>query len=425
MTKTAKTSWKNRFTRFLRSSGGNVSLMFGLSAAPLMMAAAAAIEFASLSGADTGMQAAADSAALAGASAYGANNPQYATIATNYLKDNAPKDWIDPASLKTDVKVNSSNQTITVSWTADAKLSVGKILGADSVKVGSSSTVALPIFSDFKKGEIAMVVDYSWSMNSYVDSVRKYISMRNEATKLINALTQNGVNDDVKIGLVPFSENVRVSMPRNYYNGQTSGGTWTKCIWDRYYPYNRQATTPTSSNSTKWNYTDNCSAGYSTNNVTLRPLTTDHVGTLAQFNSMYPIGNTHIALGMEMAYHMLTPEAPLTQAVPLTTPDTLKAVVLLTDGEQTTEGYGSSNSLSVSNANANLTALCAAMKNQGIRVVTVSFDLADTTYSAAENRLRDCASGPEYYFNTETNAELADAFGVIRSQLARNMYVSK
>jgi hypothetical protein len=375
------------------------------------------------------MQAAADSAALAAASSYGGGNKNYASIAVDYLRNNAPAS-IDKASIKTDVKVNSTDQTISVKWSAKAKLSMGKMFGLKDVTVGSTSTVALPIFSTFRKGEIAMVVDYSYSMTEYVDGVQKYISMRDQAKSLINALSQNGANTDVKFGLVPFSENVRIAMPKSYFYGQTGGGTLTKCIWDRFYPYNSSsvATVPTSDNMTKWNYTNNCSGAYANSNVTVRPLTTDHAGTLAQFNTMTPIGNTHIALGMEMAYHMLTPDAPLTEAVPLGTKDTLKAVVLLTDGEQTTEGYGPPGyygTLSVAQANANLATLCTTMKAAGIRVVTVSFDLADGAYAAAEQRLKDCASGPQYYFNTDTNAQLAAAFGTIRNQLARNMYVTK
>ncbi len=66
--------------------------------------------------------------------------------------------------------------------------------------------------------------------------------------------------------------------------------------------------------------------------------------------------------------------------------------------------------------------------------VTVSFDLSDTL---TQNRLKDCSSDnlekkvaageptPKYYFNTNTNEELASAFGIIRDSLARNMFLSK
>ena len=106
--------------------------------------------------------------------------------------------------------------------------------------------------------------------------------------------------------------------------------------------------------------------------------------------------------------------------------ETLKAVVLLTDGQQTSPGYGPGGAWSVSQAEANMTSLCASMKTWGIRVITVSFDLND---EPTETRLRNCASededGNKYYYDTDTNDELAAAFGVIRDSLARNMYLSE
>ena len=238
---------------------------------------------------------------------------------------------------------------------------------------GASATVSLPVFSDFHKGEIAMVVDFSWSMYDKVDGVRKYVSMRDAATKLINDLTQNGLNNDVKFGLVPFSESVRVTMPKNYMDGQSSSSTWTKCIEDRKYPYNRQATTPSTTNSnnnkTRWGYygSDLCGE-YQDYNVTVKPLSTNHASTKSQLNQMYPIGNTHIALGMEIAYHLLTPNAPYTEGVAMGSSDTLKAVIVLTDGAQTSAGYGNNNNWSVSAAEANTAALCTgAERCQGSR----------------------------------------------------------
>jgi hypothetical protein len=140
---------------------------------------------------------------------------------------------------------------------------------------------------------------------------------------------------------------------------------------------------------------------------------------------MYPIGNTHIALGLEMAHHLLTPNAPYTEGVAMGTDDTLKAVILLTDGAQTSAGYGANNTWSVAAAEANTAAICQALKDAEVRVVTVSFDLNDIADAASELRLKNCASGPEYYFDTDNNTELAAAFGVIKNQLARVMYLAE
>jgi hypothetical protein len=132
---------------------------------------------------------------------------------------------------------------------------------------------------------------------------------------------------------------------------------------------------------------------------------------------------------METAWHLLTPNLPY--AAPVNTEETLQAVVLLTDGKQTSPGNGPNNALSVAQAEANLEVQCQNMKDAGIRVVTVSFDLADDDNEETEQRLYNCASfDPEkptekFYFNTDSNAELSSAFGIIRDSLARTMYLSK
>ncbi len=434
------------FRSFLKDSSANVTMIFGLSALPLMLAVGIAVDYSNMLDAKTKLQTAVDSAALAAAAEYGVGGTNYVMTAKKYIQTNKPESMAQ-GPIDVNVTVNTADLNVTVKASGKVDSAFGNLFGTNDSgsgsaenqssgsnnngKISSEATVALPIFSDFHKGEIVLVVDFSGSMDDYVDGQRKYVSMRNQVNSLINQLSQNGNNDDVKFGLVPFSEYVRVTMQDRYFSGRTATTNQTRCVEDRGYPYNTQSTTPntsTTTNSTKWAYFGNSGTNcgsYSTYNAVVRPMSFDHAGTITQMNQMRPLGNTHIALGMEWAYHMLTPNAPFTDAVPLHQADTLKAVVLLTDGAQTSGGYGPSGSWSVSRAEANLATLCSAMKTDGIRVVTVSFDLNDSQNSSSETRLANCASGPQYYFNVETNAQLANAFGTIRDQLARTMYIKK
>jgi len=437
-----KTKTSNPLRNFLKDSAGNVSMIFGLSAIPMFLAAGATIEYLNMSKARTEMQAAVDSAALAAANTYAVGGTTYEATAKNYINKNLPG-ALKPGTLDVKVNVDKVQNLIKVSATGTVESAFGDIMhmnsgGPDASevqsdapgKIGASATVSLPVFSDFHKGEIAMVVDFSWSMYDKVDGVRKYVSMREAAVKLIDDLSQKGVNNDVKFGLVPFSESVRVTMPKYYLDGQSSSSNGTYCIEDRKYPYNREATTPSTTNNnnnkTRWGQSQSATCSeYQKYSVNVKPLTTDHASTKALLNTMYPIGNTHIALGLEMAYHLLTPNAPYTEGVAMGKEDTLKAVILLTDGAQTSPGYGANSKWTVAAAEANTAALCTALKNAKVRVVTVSFDLDDVADAASEKRLKDCASGPEYYFNTDNNQELAAAFGVIKNQLAKVMYLSE
>jgi Flp pilus assembly protein TadG len=420
--------------RFARDRRGNISMFFGLAAIPVCLGAGIAVDYSRLIVAKADLQAAVDAAALASANAYASSQENYEAIADDQLAINlATSGDLVFENIDTEVVVDPVNDTLTLKAKTSIPTTFMAVAGIeqmdlfdDNASDGVTSTVKLPIFSDHRKGEIILVMDYSSSMLENVGGQQKYKTMRTEAKKLVEDLSQDGTNDDVKFGLVPFSHAVRVTMPRQYFYDYTGTTNMTSCIEDRRYPYNLEASTPdtsTSKNSTKFR-TQSCS-NFSTNNLNVRSLTTSHSGTTTQIQNMVPYGNTHIALGLETAWHLLTANAPFTQAVEPNS-ETLKAIVLLTDGQQTSPGYGPSGAWSVSQAEANTTSLCTAMKTAGIRVITVSFDLND---EATENRLRNCAStdddGNRYYYDTDTNQELADAFGVIRDNLARTMYLSE
>jgi hypothetical protein len=433
------------FKALSRNESGNISIILSLTAVPLVAAAGIAIDYGRWVSATTELQVASDAAALAAANAYARGNLNYAALADDVLHKNLSNALLQ-TPVTTQTAIDSPSNTLTLNAIASIPASFTKVLGINKLPLGNSdivsalseesvpavsSSVALPVFSNHHKGEIVLVMDYSSSMTEYVGGVRKYVTMRGEARKLVEGLSQNGANADVKFGLVPFSHAVRVMMPKIFYRGQTSSGTMTACIDDRNYPYNTQSTTPitTSKNHVSKFFETSCSY-FSSYSLNVRALANSHSDTISQIGSMQPYGNTHIALGMETAWHLLTPNAPYTEAVDYSS-DTLKAVVLLTDGQQTSPGYGPNNIWSVSQAESNLATLCANMKQAGIRVVTVSFDLSDSNNAATETRLRDCASenadkpGEKFYFNTDTNEELASAFGIIRNTLARNMYLSK
>ncbi|MFZ5675323.1 MAG: vWA domain-containing protein [Pseudomonadota bacterium] len=449
--------------RFAARDDGATSPIFALCAIPLVFAAGIAIDTSRQSTARVQVQAATDAAALAAAAAYGTGSENYKAIANAYF-DKTISQFRDLANadIVTDVSVDTANNTLTMTASGDIPTTLTSILGYESMPLGVdgsaplgggsgsggtqtaaagdgssggtiSSTVSLPVFSDHHKGQIILVMDYSSSMDEYIGGKRKYVTMRDEAAKLVNNLSQNQTNKDVEFGLVPFSHAVRVTMPNNFYYGKTGTTSSTNCIDDRNYPYNLSTSTPvttTANNASKF-FTTSCSY-FSSKNLNVRPLSLNHSGTVSQINSMSPYGNTHIALGMETAWHLLTPNAPY--AATQNTEETLKAVVLLTDGQQTSPGNGPNNILSVAQAESNLEEQCRRMKAAGIRIVTVSFDLSD---SQTQNRLKECSSDnlekkvaageptPKYYFNTNTNEELASAFGIIRDSLARNMYLSK
>lgn len=65
--------------------------------------------------------------------------------------------------------------------------------------------------------------------------------------------------------------------------------------------------------------------------------------------------------------------------------------------------------------NARMLELCNALKSRGITIYTITFNLTNV---ATQDLYRSCASSPDNYFNSPTQADLRAAFQTIGSQLA-------
>lgn len=163
---------------------------------------------------------------------------------------------------------------------------------------------------------------------------------------------------------------------------------------------------------------------------------------------------TFIPVGLVWGWHVLTPTEPFTQGITLSDPDydqTVRAVVLFTDGENYITSQSSHNqsrysgynytALSVggtyrlgdddvSNAMDTLddktATLCENVKNNGttsttdddIRLYTITFG---SMSSADEDLMRDCATvddGEQLYFHAPTTGDLEDIFEAIGEDLS-------
>ncbi len=138
---------------------------------------------------------------------------------------------------------------------------------------------------------------------------------------------------------------------------------------------------------------------------------------------MLPYAWTHIALGFEFAWNLLSQNAPFTDVAPDGDDDTMKVIVLLTDGRQTEPSFGPGNSRNVAQGENNLETLCENAKASGIRVITVAFDLQ---HQNTEDRLKGCATDPDKdFFIADDGAELANTFEAIKSELQQAIYIAK
>ncbi|HWE17679.1 MAG TPA: pilus assembly protein TadG-related protein [Hyphomicrobiaceae bacterium] len=166
----------------------------------------------------------------------------------------------------------------------------------------------------------------------------------------------------------------------------------------------------------------------------IQPLTNVKSTITSAISSMVAYGNTVIPEGIAWGWRVLSPGPPFTEGAPYSDPDTLKFLILLTDGENNVGApgnYHNSSSFSAfgfaasghlgntdgSQARAVLDAktatLCGNVKAQGIYLYTIALQVSD---SATRKMLEDCATPPadcpgkQCYYNSPTASDLETAF---------------
>lgn len=176
-------------------------------------------------------------------------------------------------------------------------------------------------------------------------------------------------------------------------------------------------------------------AGCTTTPIT--PLTSSQNTVESAIRRMGADGATSIPNGIGWGVRVISPGMPFTEGVAYNDPDYLKAMVILTDGENWYGGgghyYGSSYSaygfsrfgrLGTTSASSNrlrseldnrTRAACEYAKDQGIRVYTITFQVNS---SSTRQLMQDCASSPTQYFDSPSSTALRDAFEQIAGDLS-------
>lgn len=165
---------------------------------------------------------------------------------------------------------------------------------------------------------------------------------------------------------------------------------------------------------------------------TILPLSNSASTIKARIDAFEVSGSTAGQIGIAWGWYMVSPAWnalwPSNGAAAYNTAETLKAVVIMTDGAFNTPycngvisreaGSGSgSNSAKIDCAATNgdpfnqSEALCDAMKAQGVIVYTVGFGITAGTTEAA--MLADCASTPANFFLPADGGDLSEAFAAI------------
>lgn len=445
--------------KFLKNERGAVAPFVALTTFALISAVGAAIDYSRAQMVQTKLTDTLDAAALAAGATI--NTQNYTTVVNNYFNVNFPQGYMDATVSPVSMTTSQDQSQIALTASASVPTIFMNLVGLDSMTVVAGSEID----RESTGLEIVLAMDNTGSMAG-----QKLADLKSAATELVNSLFGGKESkSDLWIGLVPFAQAVNVGNSRTSWLDGTSfnwGPTsWMGCLDARSGTLEETDNPPTTTankfkayywadNNNYNNWINNSGKYNSGIGVTLgpnkfcsqavTPMTNKRTDILNGINSMQARGNTHTNLGAVWAWRMLSPRwrglwggTMDANNLPLDygTPKMDKAIVLMTDGDNTMSnsvrsayGYLSDGRLGTTSASAaqagldtRLTTVCNAIKSAGITVYTILFD---QTSGNVVNLFKNCATKPDYYFNSPTGADLHNAFRAIGDSLS-SLRVSK
>lgn len=502
-----KTKNFNIFGQYLRQTGAAIAIMFGVMAPVLIGITGLSIDYSHAFLVKQRLALALDAAALAGAAA-ATQEDDIRQRVLDFFKANYPEEEI---GFVFEPVVQVIGDEVYVSGTARYDTFFLKVLGIDSLNIEASTIVQREV----QGLEVVLVLDNTGSMatNNNIDS------LKTGSENFINIMFDAASNPDfVRIGMVPYSNSVRVgryglgqnpdgsaydgdafvTLPSgvSYTTSRNSTTGWYGCVVEhKEAGYTAAATHVNNSYGQLWrdgtawdghgwnaastsndpydydtldNYDgpwdiymfgkiisqgqtcgsgysgcSNCTASGSKCNSTycycrsnktsqgcpyayITPITSDRDELLENIDDMQPDGNTLGNIGMAWGARVLSPEAPFEEGVEWDNPYWKKAIVMMTDGDNTENGtyssywFTSRNNMSVTKFNNRFAETCEALKDKGVTIYTVTF--TSGINQNTKDYYRECASSEDQYFDAPSQEELIDAFEKIARELS-NLHI--
>ncbi len=177
----------------------------------------------------------------------------------------------------------------------------------------------------------------------------------------------------------------------------------------------------------------------------LLALTTNRTAIETMIDGLTADGGTNSAIGTMWGWRILSPEEPFTEGVAYDDGQWQKAIVIMTDGDNSVaqrkthyksnlSGYGyareermgedvDTESEMEDEIDAKMLRICQRMKDKGIIVYTIMFGLDDND---TKDLFKACASEPDepYFHDATAGADLNEAFGDIAADLV-DLHISR
>ena len=402
-------------SRFLKHEHGNVLMLTGLAIIIMFATGGAAIDFGRQQLVRMKLQQASDAAALAAASMpENASQQERFNAALRYYNLNYPPEYLGIARPAPNITIGNS---ISVRANANIRSNFVRNVGVETLEARGRTVVNLNTTTTQTDYDVILAMDNSGSMY--------------EADVGNNGIAEVPASARVAARRIGHEACVRWATARGYNRGQINN----YCVspdsgayrpndphdFERYdsdadYGMNG-ATRLNSLRGAALNLVQNLLGSSPGNRVAaitwsneLRAseALTNNRATIDQLlNNMVAFGGTNSSLGLQQS---LTYSAA-------SRPNAVRAVVLLTDGENTVPSRQAADAASLS--------LCNQLKNSGVLVYTIAFGRVVTNDAVARSFLSNCAtSHPQgnegrYFFPAPDSASLQQAFAAITTSIRK------
>ena len=399
------------------------------------------------------LQGALDAAALATAAATSSGDADIGEKLDAYFEANYPPEKI---GVPYDLDFTDSDEALQVSAMARYNTMFVRVLGIDEINIAASTTITRAV----RGIEAVLVLDNTGSMSNN-NNIQK---LRDAAETFVNTLYDRAGEDEeyVKIGIVPYSSTVNVgryglglnpdgsaygdpfvTLPNGVtYNSNCGGSStsrWCGCVLAENYPgdveefeNNVGAYLYRSCSYSNWTKAWTCTVQSTPNRYCpppITPLTSDREVLLDAIDDLRADGNTLGNFGMIWGYRVVSPEFPFEEGAAWDDYIWRKAVVMMTDGDNTignssfysAYGWGAMHGISTADINDRFEEVCALLRSQGVLVYTIVF--TSGINEATKDMYRACATTSNMYYYAPSGDDLEEAFEKVARELS-NLHVS-
>lgn len=393
---------------FARREDGNAAMILALSLFPIIVMMGFAFDIQRAQTVKLHVQTAADAAALAGAREYYDGSDNAANVARDYFLAAMSTVSHGATCEEPSVTTNDAQVSVTLEASCSIETTVGGLVGREKITLGTASSAS----SKQTKLDLALMLDVSGSMSG-----QKLTDLKEAADNAVDILLA-GATSQTKIAITPYATSVNLgdfaeaAVGADSFDATRDNPT---CVTER----------PGADKTTDAGPEEGSYVGYETTtkegsrNITcptadFLPLTNNSDDLKAKIASLSAGGWTAGQLGVAWSWYAISPDwndiwPAESAARPYEDSDTIKAVVLMTDGSfNTTYDTDQGNSVNQSKV------LCSAMRDQGVIVYSVAFQAPP----GGQAVLADCATSEDHYFEPEDGDALIAVYGEIAASLS-------